>query len=193
MNAARRSWVEANLHKGMLPVNTLRDLIRTNQFFASSALVLASGVAGFALQATHLSQALYAKLLCMMVLQGGNFVFFMHATRFLCHCEILINAPDINGVPVTANLVSHVLLRSTELWSAGLKGLMITAPLLLWMFGPLYLVLGVLALISAWRILEWDAFDEHLRQPQSDDAIAITHGMAHADVDEAQVELRGAG
>ena len=37
------------------------------------------------------------------------------------------------------------------------------------------------------------AFDEHLRPPQSDDAIAITHGMAHADVDEAQVELRGAG
>jgi uncharacterized membrane protein len=70
MNAARRSWVKANLGKGMLPVNTLRDLIRTNQFFASSSLVLASAFAGFALQASNLSNVVYFKLLCMLLLQG---------------------------------------------------------------------------------------------------------------------------
>ena len=162
--------------KGMLPINTMRDLIRTNQFFASSALILASAIVGFSVQSEELSPRLYAKLLCLACLQAANFVCFMHATRFLCHCEILINAPDINGVPVTSRLVARVFARSTEMWSIGLKGLMLTVPALLWLFGPLFLVLGMLALCAAWRLLDWDDFGDLLDSGRRED--------------EAQQELR---
>lgn len=31
-------------------------------------------------------------------------------------------------------------------------------PLLLWLFGPLYLLLGTAALVGAWRALDWDDY-----------------------------------
>lgn len=123
MNGARRAWVEANLGTGMLPVNTLRDIIRSNQFFASSALVLAGVVVGFAHQSETLTTVATAKLLCLCGLEATNFVFFMHAVRYMCHTEILMNTPHIDGVPVTAALVCRMLDHGTRMWSLGLKGM----------------------------------------------------------------------
>jgi hypothetical protein len=94
----------------------------------------------------------------------------MHATRFLCHCEILINAPDLNGVPVSAALVTRVLLRSTDLWAWGIKGLMITAPMLFWLFGPLYLLASTGLLVISWLILDWDHFGHFLPSVADEEA-----------------------
>ena len=57
METARRSWLAHQMQAGMLPVNTLRDLTGTNQFFASSSLVVALGAAGFATSTEGLQEA----------------------------------------------------------------------------------------------------------------------------------------
>ena len=192
MNGARRAWVEANMNAGMLPVNTLRDIIRSNQFFASSALVLAGVVVGFAHQSEDpLTEVVMVKLLCLCALEAANFVCFMHAVRYLCHTEILINTPHIDGVAVTPALVCCMLNHGTRMWSIGLKGMMLTMPLLLWLFGPLYLVLGTAALVGAWRALDWDDFGAMLpkdRLPLAQNAQApLAPADAHA-VSEGGVE-----
>ena len=154
MEAARRSWITANMGKGMLPVNTLRDLIRINQFYASSSLLVALGAAGFA---TSTDGILRFKVLCLVALTATTSILFLQAVRFYGHCEILLNTPDLgDGVPVTAELCYATMNRATSCGSAGQKGLMMTVPLLFWVFGPIALVLSTIALVVTLRVLEWD-------------------------------------
>jgi len=138
----------------MLPVNTLRDLIRANQFFASSSLVVSIGAAGFA---TSTEGILHFKVLCIVSAQGVTFIIFLQAVRIYSHLEILINTETFgDGVPVTDELCYAFMKKATSFGAAGQKGLMITFPLLLWLFGPLALALATLALLATFRALDWD-------------------------------------
>lgn len=112
----------------MLPVNTLRDLIRANQFFASSSLVVSIGAAGFA---TSTEGILHFKVLCIVSAQGVTFIIFLQAVRFYSHLEILINTETFDdGVPVTDELCYAFMNKASSFGAAGQKGLMITFPLL---------------------------------------------------------------
>lgn len=47
VGSVRFQWVKKNLNSGMLPVNTLRDEMRSAVFFASSVLLVAVAAVGF--------------------------------------------------------------------------------------------------------------------------------------------------
>ena len=158
MQAARRAWVRTQLNAGMLPVNTLRDFISSTQFFASSSLLIVVGITGYAASAIEASTLgtrdrrhllFVAKATSLVALHAFNFAAFSMATRCLCHTSFLINAKEIDGRPVTEQLVFRMLDRATSAWSAGHKGMMMTFPLLLWIFGAVWLVLGMVALLAA--------------------------------------------
>lgn len=153
MEAARKSWITANMGKGMLPVNTLRDLIRINQFYASSSLIVAVAAGGFA---TSTEGILHFKVLCLVALTAATFILFLQAVRFYGHVEILLNAPDLGeGVPVTSELCYAMMHRATSCGGAGQKSLLMTTPLLFWVFGPTALVLSTIALVVTLRALEY--------------------------------------
>jgi uncharacterized membrane protein len=166
MQAARRSWVSASMQAGMLPVNTLRDLIRTNQFYASSSLVVALGAAGFA---TSTEGMLHFKVISLVAANAITFCLFLQAVRFYTHLEILINTPSLaEGIPVTD--------KATRFGAAGQKALMLTFPLLLWLSGPLALVLATLTLVAAFRALDYDEAGHRVISTLRVDGISTRNG-----------------
>lgn len=174
MQAARRSWVSASMQAGMLPVNTLRDLIRTNQFFASSSLVVALGAAGFA---TSTEGMLHFKVISLVAANAITFCLFLQAVRFYTHLEILINTPSLaEGIPVTEELCIIMMNKATRFGAAGQKALMLTFPLLLWLSGPLALVLATLTLVAAFRALDYDEAGHRVISTLRVDGISTRNG-----------------
>lgn len=164
MQAARRSWVKHNLNAGMLPVNTLRDFIRSCEFLGSTAMLVLLGVAGYAIQAAPHGEVtvrldpsflLFAKLVVIMALQAFNFVAFMQAVRYLNHVSFLINAREIDDQLVTEQVVWRMLARATYGWSQGIRGLLLTFPCVLWLFGAAWLLVGMLGLVVLLRALDF--------------------------------------
>jgi uncharacterized membrane protein len=160
MKQVRRSWVAAHLHKGMVPVNTLRDLIRSSQWFASSALLVAVGACGFlasAESAVARNSVLHMKVVGLVGACGLTFIFFFHATRYWTHVSLLINCPDIDGVPVTEELVYRVMSRGADMWSLGMKTqICVALPMLVWGFGPGYLVGATAGVLLVLRLLDFE-------------------------------------
>jgi len=158
MKQVRRAWVAAHIGKGMLPVNTLRDIIGSSQWFASSALLVAVGAAGFLAQSPVRDGLLQFKVISLVGSQGLTFIFFMHATRYYSHVSILINTPDIGGALVTEEVVYRMVARAATMWSLGMKmQISISLPLLAWVLGPPYLVLATVLVIFTLRQLDFEA------------------------------------
>jgi uncharacterized membrane protein len=166
MDAVRRSWITTNLNKGMVPVNTLRDWISSAQWMGGQALLVAVGVSGYAVSAASsvhgtiawrldLNFLLFLKLLALVALQAFNFFSFVQAVRYYGHVSFLMNAKEVNGRPVTDELVWVFMKRATRGWSSGFRGLLSTWPLLVWVFGPVWLVLATLVLVVVLRQLDY--------------------------------------
>jgi len=190
MQQVRRSWVAAHLGKGMLPVNTLRDLIRSSQWFASSALLVAVGACGFLASsdtAIVRNGMLHLKVVGLISACGITFIFFMHATRYFSHVSLIINCPEIDGVPVTEDVVYRVMARAADMWSLGMKTQIFGAlPMLCWMFGPPYLVLATVAVILVMRQMDFEQIrDDDGREPSPESEMlpadsAAEHVPSHA-------------
>ena len=177
MEAARRSWVASSMRSGMLPVNTMRDLIRVNQFYASSSLLVSLGAAGFA---TSASGSLHIKVLFLVAVNAISFILFLQAVRFYGHLEILINTKELaEGIPVTEELCYVMMNKATRFGNAGQRSLMITFPLLLWVFGPLALVLATIALVATWRALDWDDAGHRVVASRTDERAGHDDGSRH--------------
>merc|ERR1711924_374475 len=91
---------------------------------------------------------LFIKLLAILLLHACNFVVFTQAVRYANHVNFLINTPMIDEQPVTEEAVYKMLFRATTGWGLGLKGMLLTFPLILWVFGGPFLVLGMLGLVA---------------------------------------------
>ena len=159
MKHVRRSWVAAHLGTGMLPVNTLRDVIRSSQWFASNALLVAVGACGFLASGGNVaySDILQLKIIFLIASCGLTFIFFMHSARFYTHASFLINTPDIAGAPVTEEIVYRMMARAADMFSNGQKcSTGVALPALLWILGPAYLVLSTVLVIYVMRQLDFE-------------------------------------
>mmetsp|Transcript_16178 Transcript_16178/g.32717 ORF Transcript_16178/g.32717 Transcript_16178/m.32717 type:complete len:281 (+) Transcript_16178:66-908(+) len=175
MQAARRSWVSKHLGSGMLPVNTMRDFMKAAQFMGRTSVVVVFAVATYAISVsgdptgpdrgtvTLLPDRrflLFLKLVSLLSLHSFNFVAFTQAVRYLNHVNFLMNTPSMGERPITEEVVYKMLLRATTAWGYGLKGTLITFPLLMWIFGGAGIVLGMLGLIGVKRVLDFGEFGE---------------------------------
>jgi len=160
MQQVRRSWVSAQMGKGMLPVNTLRDIIGSAQWFASSALLVAVGACGFLAStdsAVSKNGLLHIKVVGLVAACVLAFIFFMHSTRYYSHVSFLINTPDIAGTPVTEELVYRVVSRAATMWSHGMKvQICVALPMLMWVLGPVYLVIATILTIIVMHALDFE-------------------------------------
>ena len=160
MQQARRSWVAAHLGKGMLPVNTLRDIIKSSQWFASSALLVAVGACGFLASADSVAAQdgfLRFKVMCLIGACSLTFACFMQATRYWSHVSFLINTPDIGGIIVTEDIVYRMVALAANMWTWGQRMQICAAlPMLMWFLGPGYLVLATAVAIFVLQHIDYD-------------------------------------
>lgn len=164
MHAARAAWVECVMRerRDILVVQTLRNSIMTSSFMASTAVLLIIGVLTLSAQGDKLSGAWHAlnvlgqtsssiwlfKLLVMLFDLLVAFFSFCLSLRLYNHLSYLINVSPPDQLECTRpRHVTAELNRAAIFFRVGMRAYFYTVPLLLWLFGPLWMVGATVVLI----------------------------------------------
>jgi uncharacterized membrane protein len=160
---ARALWVRATMRDGrdILAVQTLRNWTMAATFLASTAILIGLGIFNLAVTAdkqgelslliSQFGSAHPGLWIGKLVLLGVDFLLaffnFTLAVRAYNHTCFLINLPpDMTG-EITVEDVTGILDRGGTHYTLGMRAYYLAIPLALWLFGPLWLLAGTLALI----------------------------------------------
>jgi uncharacterized membrane protein len=167
----RTAWVEDIMRRreGILAVQTLRNSMMAAVFLASTAVLMIIGVLTLSEQGDKLRttwQALdmfgaasarlwLTKMLLLLIDLLVAFFSFAMAIRLYHHVGYMINAPQNEGlVAANADHVSAHLNRAGRFYSIGMRAYYYTVPLLLWLFGPHFMLAGTVALVISLHYLD---------------------------------------
>ena len=142
----RRTWVKRILDRDeqMLAVQSLRNLLMTSSFMASSALLVIAVVLNYLLGIGPSGTATTApgddllkfKLLLLVVVYGYAFFSFLLSTRYLNHFTILVGADrDLIGSvePVDAvTFLTNILNRAGNRFTMGQRAFYFSLPAVAW-------------------------------------------------------------
>lgn len=157
---ARRQWAAHVMRKGadILAVQTLRNWTMGATFLASTAIVLALGILSFALTSDGVDQlnsivhwvgvrshylAVIKALLTVFVYLVG-FVSFSLCVRFYNHAAFLLNLPPPEGEEPDPTAAMRALARGAGAYNFGMRSYYISIPLILWLLGPIWLLVGAI-------------------------------------------------
>jgi uncharacterized membrane protein len=179
-NLVRTAWVEEIMRRrdGILAVQTLRNSMMAAVFLASTAVLMIIGVLTLSEQGDKLrttwqaldvfgaasSRLWLTKMLLLLIDLLVAFFSFAMAIRLFHHVGYMINAPQNEHLVAAdpAHVSSH-LNRAGHFYSIGMRAYYYTVPLLLWLFGPHFMLAGTVALIITLYYL-----DRTPRLPASD-------------------------
>jgi uncharacterized membrane protein len=164
LNRGREAWVERMIREdlGILAVQTLRNSIMAATFFATTAVAFIVGTITLSMQSgalRHVSEALAAsderwwflKIVILLVDMLSAFFFFSQAIRYLTHVSLMISVPPEAASP---SMVAKLLIQAGRFHTRGMRCYYYAGPVLLWLFGPIYLVLATCGLIAALYFLD---------------------------------------
>lgn len=162
---ARTLWVQAMMRDGrdILAVQTLRNWTMAASFLASTAILIGLGIFNLAVTADkqgelslligHFGSGHPGIWIGKLILLGIDFLFaffnFTLAIRYYNHTCFLINLPPDLQSEITVGDVAGILDRGGIHYTLGMRAYYLAIPLALWLFGPLWLLAGTLALIAA--------------------------------------------
>lgn len=169
---ARAAWVERVMRedRDVMAVQTLRNSTMAATLMASTAVILILGILNMLANADKFGPALHAlnpagahepgiwvfKLMLILVDFFVAFFAFSLAVRGYNHVGFLINVPvdrgDTHGV-MPAKVALH-LNRASAYYSLGMRTYYFSVPLVLWLFGPLWMLLATLGLLAVLRHLD---------------------------------------
>jgi len=170
-NLVRTAWVEEIMRRreGILAVQTLRNSMMAAVFLASTAVLMIIGVLTLSEQGDKLrttwqaldvfgaasSRLWLSKMLLLLIDLLFAFFSFAMAIRLFHHVGYMINAPQNEGL-IAANPthVSSHLNRAGHFYSIGMRAYYYTVPLLLWLFGPHFMLAGTVALVISLHYLD---------------------------------------
>jgi uncharacterized membrane protein len=165
-NQVRSAWVENIMHRrdGILAVQTLRNSMMAATFLASTSVLMIIGALTLSEQGDKLRttwemlnvfgttdpRLWLIKMLVLLVDLLFAFFGFAMAIRLFHHVGYMINAPqNVNLVAADPAHVSAHLNRAGFFYSVGMRAYYYTVPLLFWLFGPLFMLAGTIALVIA--------------------------------------------
>jgi len=156
----RRAWVESVMleRRDILAVQSLRNLSTTSSFFASTAILISIGLLTVFINTDKLPDAMHAlnfvgktneqvfaiKILGLVVNFFIAFFNFSLALRFYNHLVLMINVPGADQQ--TIEQVSAMLDRSALHHALGVRSFYFAIQLALWLFGPLWMLIGAVIL-----------------------------------------------
>jgi uncharacterized membrane protein len=161
---SRRLWVESIMteRRDVLAVQTMRNWTMGATLLASTAFVVSVGLVSFVLAAGDVpnfvhrlnflgatsEQIVVIKILILLANFFVAFFNFTQAIRYYNHVALDINVPQSAAAHVSPAVVAKLLDRGALHYAWGLRNYYLAAPLLLWLFGPLWLLLGAIALVA---------------------------------------------
>jgi uncharacterized membrane protein len=159
----RRRWIRSVMEyqRDILAVQTLRNHIMAATFLASTAMIVSLGVLSAAFRpagSAAISHALNLagarsetlwmfKLLLMAVLLFFAFFNFTLAVRYYNHAGLMINIDVKHDSQLSPEIVTDVLNHGALHYTFGMRGFYLAVPVALWLFGPLWMLGGTIALV----------------------------------------------
>lgn len=163
MNAqARVAWVERMIaeNRDITAVQTFRNSMMGATLMATTAVLLIFGILNLLANADKLGAAFHGlnswgsqepgmtvfKLMLIVVSFFVAFFAFALAVRGYHHAGYLINVPA-SGKRVAPQKTVQVLNRASMYYMAGMRAYYFTVPLVLWVFGPVWMLVGTIVLL----------------------------------------------
>ena len=169
-NHLRGHWVESIMQdqRDILAVQTLRNWVMASSFLASTAILICLGLISVAsgsekmAEITPLLKELVREhrvlwLFKIMVIIVNFFIIFFNFTlaiRYFNHVTFMINIPSTLAHKITPEYVSGILTHATFHYTLGMRGYYIGVLLMLWLFGPIWMLLGTIVMLAVLHHLD---------------------------------------
>ncbi len=168
-NHLRCHWVESIMEekRDILAVQTLRNWVMASSFLASTAILICLGLISVASSPEKMAEITPPPpprvrehrvlwLFKLMVLICDFFITFFNFTlaiRYFNHVNFMINVPATLAHKITPQYVASILMSATFHYTAGMRGYYFGVLLVLWLFGPIWMLLGtVVMLVVLYRL-----------------------------------------
>lgn len=161
----RREWVRSVMadRRDILAVQTLRNWSTAASFLATTTILIATGALHFLTTIPQQPELLHnlnflgstspttitVKLFSIVAALLIAFLNFAVAIRYYNHVSIEINVPQTEHGGDDLTTVQKVLDRGSLHYTVGMRCFYLALPLALWLFGPLWLLLGSIFLCAA--------------------------------------------
>jgi len=164
-NHLRGHWVESIMehNRDILAVQTLRNWVMASSFLASTAILISLGLVSIAASPEKMAEisptlkelvrehrVLWLFKL-MVLIVDFFFVFFSFclAIRYYNHVNFMINVPSTLAHKITPDYITGILNRGMMHYSAGMRGYYLGVLLVLWLFGPIWMLMGTVVMLIA--------------------------------------------
>ena len=161
-NHLRGHWVESIMEerRDILAVQTLRNWTMAASFLASTGILICLGLLSVAASPQKIAEitpglnelvrehrALWLFKLMVLIIDFF-FIFFSFclAIRYLNHVNFMINVPFNLAHKITPEYVTENLNRGMMHNTMGMRGYYFSVLLFLWLFGPIWMLLGTIVI-----------------------------------------------
>ena len=161
----RDAWVRSVMaqRRDILAVQTLRNWTMASSFLATTAILIATGALHFLVSIPQQSDFLHQLnflgstsstmvTMKLFIIVGALLVAFFNfavAIRYYNHVSIEINVPESAEEQNAVSAVQRMMDRGGLHYTVGMRCFYIVIPLSLWLFGPVWLLLGSAGLCVA--------------------------------------------
>lgn len=166
-------WVKGVIRdkRDILAIQTLRNQMMASTFLASTAILISLGSFSAAFRPGVFSEISHAlnllgirtealwmfKLMLLGILFFFSFFNFTLSIRYYNHTGFMINSIEHNYATVSEKDVTRILNHGAHHYTIGMRGFYLSVPLALWLFGPLWMLVGSLVLIIVLYCLDREA------------------------------------
>jgi uncharacterized membrane protein len=169
-NHLRGHWVTSIMQdkRDILAVQTLRNWVMASSFLASTAILICLGLISLASGSEKMAEITpfltelvrehrVLWLFKIMVNIINYFIIFFNFTlaiRYFNHVNFMINIPSTLAHKITPEYVSGILTHATFHYTAGMRGYYLGVLLMLWLFGPIWMLLGTIVMLAVLHRLD---------------------------------------
>jgi uncharacterized membrane protein len=163
-NHLRGHWVESIMaeRRDILAVQTLRNWTMAASFLASTGILICLGLLSVAASPQKMAEitpslnelvrehrVLWLFKLMVLILDFF-FIFFSFclAIRYLNHINFMINVPSNLAHKITPEYITEILNHGMMHYTMGMRGYYFSVLLFLWLFGPIWMLLGTIVMTA---------------------------------------------
>jgi len=161
-NHLRGHWVESIMEerRDILAVQTLRNLTMAASFLASTGILICLGLLSVAASPEKMAEITPGltevvrehrvmwlfKLMVLIIDFFFIFFSFCLAIRYLNHVNFMINVPFNLAHKITPEYITKILNRGMMHYTMGMRGYYFSVLLFLWLFGPIWMLVGTIVI-----------------------------------------------
>ncbi|MFZ5448136.1 MAG: DUF599 domain-containing protein [Thermodesulfobacteriota bacterium] len=162
-NHLRGHWVEHVMEEKLdiLAVQTLRNWVMASSFLASTGIIICLGLLSVAASPEKMAEITPSldelvrehrvlwlfKLMVLIIDFFFIFFSFCLAIRYFNHVNFMINVPTSLDHKISPKYITEILNTGMMHYTMGMRGYYIAVLLFLWLFGPIWMLMGTVIMI----------------------------------------------